>query len=625
MKTIISEYWKILKLKKWGFFSLIFLLIITNLTEILGPLFYKDIANLLAGDFSEIYEEQIFSALFSILIIYIVGWIAWRIYEYIVLDVEIGGMKILSKNIFEILQKQKYEFFQNEFSGSIVKKSSRFVSGFESAVDWFMFQGVANLSIITGACIIFYFHQPLFSLYFGLFIILFLSISSFFSFWHFKYASESAEMDSKISGFFSDSFSNIFTVKSSGKEKQEKTLQEKILEIWEEKTRKAWLIMFLGFGVQAILWIGFEIFFTYLMIVKWREGNFTVGEFVLFQTISFFILQRLWEFGRSLRSLFTALADAKEMAEIIAKDDTEKDDKNAENFTITKGEIEFCDVDFGYDIFPEKNTNSVGASIHRAHQELVINSDKNKDCGRDKSTPLQDKNSQKNFLFNKFNLKINAGERVALVGESGSGKTTITKLLFRFYEIFSGKILFDNKNSTEILLHSLRAQISLVPQRPELFHRSIKENLLFAKPNATDAEISDALQKARAFDFVENLSEKINTMVGERGVKLSGGEAQRIAIARAFLEDAPIVVLDEATSALDSVTEQEIQEGIFELMKNKTAIVIAHRLSTILKMDRIIVMENGKILEEGSHDELIKISGKYAKMWKHQSGGFLGE
>lgn len=253
--------------------------------------------------------------------------------------------------------------------------------------------------------------------------------------------------------------------------------------------------MSIGFGVQAILWIGFEIFLTYLMILKWKEGNFTIGEFVLFQTISFFILQRLWEFGRSLRTLFRALADAKEMAEIIQKNNTETDSETAENFEIKKGEIEFQNIDFGYD----------------------------------------SENNQKTLLFQNFSFSIQAGEKVALVGESGSGKKTITKLLFRFYENFSGKILFDNTDSKEILLSSLRSQISLVPQRPELFHRTIRENLSFAKPDATDTEISEALKKARAFDFVENLPEKMETLVGERGVKLSGGEAQRIAIARSFL------------------------------------------------------------------------------------------
>lgn len=261
------------------------------------------------------------------------------------------------------------------------------------------------------------------------------------------------------------------------------------------------------------------------------------------------------------------------------------DSETAENFEIKKGEIEFQNIDFGYD----------------------------------------SENNQKNLLFQNFSFSIQAGEKVALVGESGSGKTTITKLLFRFYENFSGKILFDNKDSKEILLSSLRSQISLVPQRPELFHRTIRENLSFAKPDATDTEISEALKKALAFDFVENLPEKMETLVGERGVKLSGGEAQRIAIARSFLENAPIVVLDEATSALDSITEQEIQAGIFDLIADKTAIVIAHRLSTILKMDRIIVMENGKILEEGTHQYLLEKNGKYSEMWKHQSGGFLAE
>jgi ATP-binding cassette subfamily B protein len=211
---------------------------------------------------------------------------------------------------------------------------------------------------------------------------------------------------------------------------------------------------------------------------------------------------------------------------------------------------------------------------------------------------------------------------VALVGQSGSGKTSLTKLLFRFFEPQKGDLYFDGQNAKDFTLESLRNQISLVPQQPELFHRSVRDNIVLSA-DVSDEKIHQVAKKAKSLEFIEKLPQQFETMVGERGVKLSGGEKQRIALARAFLEDAPIVVLDEATSALDSITEKQIQTAIFDLIENKTAIIIAHRLSTILRMDRIIVLENGKIIEEGTHQELLDLGGNYSKMWKHQSGEFL--
>ena len=227
-----------------------------------------------------------------------------------------------------------------------------------------------------------------------------------------------------------------------------------------------------------------------------------------------------------------------------------------------------------------------------------------------------------NDLFEDFSLHIKAGEKVALVGHSGSGKTSLTKLLFRFSDPQKGNIYFDGQNAKDFTLASLRKQISLVPQQPELFHRSVRANITLNEA-VSENDIRAAAKKSQSLGFIENLPEKFETMVGERGVKLSGGEKQRVALARAFLEDAPIVVLDEATSALDPITEKQIQTAIFDLIEGKTAIVIAHRLSTILRMDRIIVLESGKIIEEGTHQELLELNGVYSKMWKHQSGEFL--
>ena len=241
----------------------------------------------------------------------------------------------------------------------------------------------------------------------------------------------------------------------------------------------------------------------------------------------------------------------------------------------------------------------------------------------DKVTFTHDE-GQGDTLFHDFSLTVNPGEKIGLVGSSGSGKTTLTKLLLRFADIDSGEIAIDGQDIAEVTQASLREQIAYVPQEPLLFHRSVRENIAYGRPDATDTEIEKAAKKAGAYDFIVNLQDGFDTLVGERGVKLSGGQRQRIAIARAILKNAPILILDEATSALDSESEALIQKSLETLMKNRTSIVIAHRLSTIAKLDRIIVLENGRIVEDGTHDQLLaKKRGVYAKLWARQSGGFI--
>jgi ATP-binding cassette subfamily B protein len=229
------------------------------------------------------------------------------------------------------------------------------------------------------------------------------------------------------------------------------------------------------------------------------------------------------------------------------------------------------------------------------------------------------------LLFDGFSLNVASGERIGLVGHSGSGKTTLTRMLLRFSDIASGAITIDGQDISQVTQKSLRESIAYVPQEPMLFHRSLFDNIAYGKPDASVEEVRDAAAKANALEFIEKLPQGFETTVGERGVKLSGGQRQRIAIARAILKNAPILVLDEATSALDSESEKLIQDALAKLMKGRTSIVVAHRLSTISKLDRIIVLENGKIAEQGSHQQLLDKKGTYAKLWAHQSGGFIEE
>lgn len=579
MDIIFKEYGRVIWQKKWYF-----LLCLTGLTsgtmlDFYLPVLYKNIANGLVENYSEATLHLLLHNLSLIAFCYAGIWLSWRVLEVGIIPVEGGGINMLEKRCFEVLRKQKYIFFENSFSGSLIKQANRFSRSFEIIMDWVFFQLFMNSLAISLAFVIFYRQQPRFALYFLAWVLAYLSWNIGFSIWKLKFDEAVAKADSVVGGAYSDIISNIFIVKSFVLEKAE---QQRVNQASNQVYRRkivAWVLLFISFAMQGLLIFCIELLLVYLMIDKWRLGNFRVGEFVLFQSVMMMLIQRLWEFGRNLRNFFTALADAKEMTEVFRNEDLEIDCAGAKDRAIKRGIIDFQNVDFSY--------------------------------------------SEQHSLFRHFSLRIAAGEKVALVGQSGSGKTTLTKLLFRFVEQKGGAIFFDGVDGRNFTLDSLRRQISLIPQQPELFHRSIRDNITLGNDVPED-ELHAVALRAQCLEFIQQLPQRFDTLVGERGVKLSGGEKQRIAVARAFLEDAPIVVLDEATSALDSLTEQQIQTALFDLLKNKTAIVIAHRLSTILRMDRIIVLEQGRIIEQGTHQQLLQRQGRYYQMWQHQKGNFLG-
>ena len=586
MYAVLQEYGRLWWRQRWALLVVLVAISTAVSIDLFIPLLYKNIANAFSEPFSEATAQILLQNFIYLSLAFALEWMTWRFLEFAIIPLEAGGMRYLDTFCFDVLLKKPYSFFENNFSGSLVKQAGRFNRAYEGLTDWLIFQLYSKALAIVLAFIIFFQADPLLAAYFLIFVTLFIAWNLGFSLWKLKFDERVAEWDSKVGGVYSDNISNISVLKSFALEAKELAHIQEMAGILYKKRRLAWILLFVSFAVQGFLTIGIELILVYNMIQDWKTGHFEVGQYVLFQTVLLVILRYLWEFGQSFRALFSAIADAREMTAIIQNKDNELDSPQARSLKIQQGTIEFCDICFDY---RKTKTDT---------QEIT------------------------GGLFTDFNLTIQAGEKIALVGHSGSGKTSITKLLFRFVEPQQGELRIDGIPAKDFTLAALRSQIALVPQQPELFHRSIRDNILLGK-TVSDAELERVAKQAQAWEFIQKLPDKFETLVGERGVKLSGGEKQRIAIARALLQQAPIVVLDEATSALDSLTEQQIQTAIFELIENKTAIVIAHRLSTILRMDRIIVLSKGSILEQGTHTELLEQRGHYYHMWQHQSGEFL--
>lgn len=390
-----------------------------------------------------------------------------------------------------------------------------------------------------------------------------------------------AAADATISGKLVDMFTNILTVKLFSGARHEKEHQEQALTTYLDlKKQGIWLFNWLwfGFGVAFVLYMCVVF---YALITLFQAGSLTPGDLAFIIIMHYKIIDMLFNMGNSFRDFLTNWTAVKEALKILDLPLRVQDKEKAYTLPTPKGDITFHNVAFSYpNVAP---------------------------------------------LFSQKNIKVKAGEKIGLVGYSGAGKSTFINLILRLYDVSSGNVQIDNHNIAEVTQDSLRSHIAMIPQDPTLFHRTIYDNIGYGRKEASKEEIIEAARKAHAHDFIIQLPEGYNSFVGERGVKLSGGQRQRIAIARAFLKQAPLLMLDEATSQLDSLTETLIQDSLWQLMQDKTTLVIAHRLSTLLRMDRILVFEQGQIVEDGTHEELLRKGSHYKKLWDAQVGGFLPE
>ena len=481
-------------------------------------------------------------------------------------------MEQMTNEGFQKVQSFSADWHADTFAGATVRQLSRAMWGYDTAADAIFWWIGPALVVLVGLSIQMMLRWPLVGLFSVAMVAIYITSNILFSTFYVRKAQmRSVALDSRIGASLADSISANPTVKGFGAEAREEARIATVTRDWRVATIDTWTRYTTMWLIHSLMLSVLQAGLTGLLVWRWTKGQASAGD-VAFVITSFLVMSGyLRNIGDNIRMAQKALADVEDVARYARQDPQVPDRPGAPDFTGESGEIVFEGVPFRY---------------------------------KTADTPIYDR----------FSLRIAPGERLALVGPTGSGKSTFVKLVQRLYDVQEGRVLIDGQDIAAVTQNSLRRSIAVVPQDPALFHRTIAENISYARPDATADEIILAARRARAHDFIARLPKGYDTLVGERGVKLSGGERQRVAIARAFLADAPILVLDEATSSLDVETEREVQAATEALMRGRTTIVIAHRLSTIRHADRILVFQNGRIVEEGAHADLVHKGGVYARL-----------
>ena len=597
VSVIFRYYWQSMRPYKWQVVLTFVTYGLATLTaNVLSPLVFRKIIDIVSAGGADraMLANDLwwwFGAFVAIMVVY---QSLYRAGDFFILTAQSDTMKNLADQSFNDLHRHSYRFFSESFSGSLVAKSKRFVGNFETMYDSIIFSFWMTFVQVAGMLVSLFVLAPSIAWFLLLFVVTYV----WFSWWVMRkktpYDEQSAEEDSKLTAALSDVFSNILTVKTFSNEQKEKQSFAETSTRWERARRKSWNFQNLAITGQVVLLVILEIASVGIALHLWLQGSITSGTVVMIQWYMGFLFGALFQLNRVFGRFVRSLAEASEMIEIFETPTEVEDITEPRKLERVNGELALRDLTFQY----ADGTSAGGASNGAAEVRNV---------------------------FENLSVTFKAGEKVGIVGTSGSGKSTLTKLLLRFLDPSSGAVTLDGTDIRELAQADVRRVIAYVPQEPALFHRSLRENIAYGRPDATLDEIVHAAKLAHAHEFIEKLSQGYETLVGERGVKLSGGERQRVAIARAILKDAPILILDEATSALDTVSEQYIQEALDILMQGRTTLVIAHRLSTVRKMDRILVFEDGVIVEEGTHDQLVTQGGTYAGFWNRQTSGFIDE
>jgi ATP-binding cassette, subfamily B, bacterial len=488
--------------------------------------------------------------------------------------------RLVSDGFFRV-QRFSADWHANNFAGATVRKISRGMWAYDTFADTVVIHLGPALVILLGFAVAMFLRDPLLGAYFSGGVFVFLAVSIAMSLGYVAPANRAAnDADTRLGGALSDAITCNAVVKAFGAEAREDRGMARAAGEWRDRARRSWRRSLDAGALQSLLII--VLLGWLLSVVLWLAGRDAaeLEDLVYVLTAYFIVNGYLRNVGMQVRNLQRAVNELDDLVAMHRLPPQVATRPGARPFEPRDGHIRFDCVRFRY-----------------LNQPAPV--------------------------FDALDLEIEAREKVALVGESGAGKTTLVKLLQRLYDLDGGRIVIDGQDIAEVTQESLRARIALVPQEPILFHRTLLENIAYARPEATFDEVVAAARQARAHEFIERLADGYDSLVGERGIKLSGGERQRIAIARAILSRAPILVLDEATSSLDSITEHVIQEAIANVMAERTAILIAHRLSTVRQCDRILVFDRGRIVEQGTHEALMAGGGVYRRMFDMQSLGFV--
>lgn len=581
--TLATFIWSYLKKKKLYLFFFLFVAVIWSVEMSLRSYLLKIIIDRVSLSSSD--SEELLSTLLIPVILYVsmslILNINFRIYDYASLRLYPKLKADITKDMYSYLIKHSDQFFQNSFSGSLTKKI------FDMATNVELMIRTVNESFFPVICVLITSSFMLLMIVHYIFAIILILWATFFIYLSYvasvkleNYSKDLSTSNIKASGTISDSISSITTVKLFAADNYEmKRISNSIEHVVDADYKVHWqnlkISFFQGIGITTLT------FFMLIALIYGRmHGWVTVGDFALVMTLSISILMSIYNVGQQIQQFAKMKGICKQALSIMKEAHEIVDLPDAEVMTVGPGLIEFKDINFNY----------------------------------------KDQKS----LFNNLSITLNPGEKIGLVGYSGGGKSTFIKLILRLIEVQSGSILIDNQDITKVKINSLINQLTIIPQNPDMFHRTIMENIRFAKPDATDKEVIMAAKKAKCHEFICELAEGYESLVGERGIKLSGGQRQRLAISRAFLKNSSILLLDEATSALDSLTESYIQQSLYDLMQNKTKIVIAHRLSTLKNMDRILVFDNGQIVENGDLSSLLSDKeGTFYRLWKMQMDEFI--
>lgn len=555
--------------------SIVFI-IVSNLLSSTVPLFYRKLIDMVDTANIDNFHSFI-SVLLMLFGIKLLGMIFSQVSNYIVANVQSHIIRDLNQSSYDIIARQDYHFFMDSFVGSLVAKVSKFGKAFYTIYDTLIWQVIGSSASLILIFIVLLRSNLILGLTFTTWSIFYGWVSIRFVDKHAQLENERSKSETTLAGFMSDIFTNILNIKVFSSAGRERDLFSETNQDVFSKRLKSWYYSNFVFDTSRGIQFIFELSVILVAVYLWSRGEVTTGTIVLLLLYINQVMMQLMYLSHSLRRLVEGISDSIEVIDILSTEQLVNDKEFPSVVAMERGTIEFKNVSFEY--------------------------------------PGGD------HVFDNFSLTIPYGQSVGIVGSSGSGKTTVTKLLLRFFDVNGGSITVDGQDIRDVSQDDLRSRIAYVPQESILFHRSIYENIAYANPLASKEEVYQAAEHAHAVDFINDLAFGYDTLVGERGIKLSGGQRQRIAIARAMLKkSAPILVMDEATSSLDSISEQVIQDAFDELKEHRTTLVIAHRLSTVQKVDRIIVLKDGKIIEDGNHQKLLANNGEYALLWNTQLG-----